>query len=102
PPATSFAVLSPQAAIESAARASVRRLLLGLGAFLVFGALLAWAVGRSIVRRLGALVGAARSLARGDLRVRVDIGGRDEFAELGQAFNEMAAQLEARVVELEA
>jgi signal transduction histidine kinase len=37
---------------------------------------------------------AAKEIARGNLQVRVPVIGRNEMAELAQAFNEMAAQLE--------
>ena len=57
--------------------------------------------GRSIVRSLGHVADAARGIARGRLGDRVGVRGRDEFASLGHAFNEMADQLEARVRELE-
>jgi len=42
-----------------------------------------------------ALNRAARTIAQGRLNVRVPTAGRDEMAELGRTFNEMAAQLEA-------
>jgi diguanylate cyclase (GGDEF)-like protein len=41
-------------------------------------------------------------IARGGPHERVPVRGRDEFAELGAALNDMAAQLEARLTELEA
>ena len=63
-------------------------------------AAVAYLEGRSIVRSLGH-VDAARGIARGRLGDRVGVRGRDEFASLGHAFNEMADQLEARVRELE-
>jgi len=44
--------------------------------------------------------GAARAIAQGRLAQRVPIEGRDEFATLGNAFNEMADQLELRLAEL--
>ena len=49
--------------------------------------------GRSFVRPLDALMRGTRSLADGRLQERVDIAGRDEFAELGRAFNSMADRL---------
>jgi diguanylate cyclase (GGDEF)-like protein len=69
---------------------------------LILIALLAYIEGRAIVRTLGALVEAARGIAQGQLDERVPVKGRDEFAQLGRAFNEMADQLQARVSELEA
>src|SRR5205814_3845960 len=56
--------------------------------------------GRAIVTSIRRLVNAARAIARGDLEQRVPVQGRDEFALLGRAFNDMAVQLQARVQEL--
>src|SRR6266516_2980394 len=60
------------------------------------------APGRSTVLTLGRFADAAYGIARGRLSERVPVRGRDEFAQLGHAFNEMAKQLETRLVELEA
>jgi signal transduction histidine kinase len=49
--------------------------------------------GRSFVRPLDALMHATRSLSEGRLQERVTIAGRDEFNELGRAFNSMADRL---------
>ena len=49
--------------------------------------------GRSFVRPLDALMRGTRSLAEGRLQERVAIAGRDEFTELGRAFNSMADRL---------
>jgi two-component system sensor histidine kinase BaeS len=49
--------------------------------------------GRSFVRPLDALMHGTRALADGRLQERVTIAGRDEFAELGRAFNSMADRL---------
>jgi signal transduction histidine kinase len=49
--------------------------------------------GRSFVRPLDALMRGTRSLAEGRLQERVAITGRDEFTELGRAFNSMADRL---------
>ena len=54
------------------------------------------------MRTLRALAEAAHGIARGRLSERVPVRGRDEFAMLGNAFNEMANQLQARLDELEA
>jgi diguanylate cyclase (GGDEF)-like protein len=95
------AVLTPQAAID-AAKASVRwRLLLALGLSLLFVVLAAYVEGRTIVRSIGQVVEAARGIASGRLSERVPVRGRDEFAELGRAFNDMADQLQGRLADLE-
>jgi diguanylate cyclase (GGDEF)-like protein len=95
-------VASPQARIDAANRAATDRLLVGLVAALVFVGCVAYIEGRAIVRTIRRLVEAARAIALGDLRQRVPVQGRDEFALLGRTFNEMAFQLQTRLDELEA
>ena len=56
---------------------------------LVIGALLA----RGITRPLRQLTAASRSIAEGDLDVRVPVRSQDEVGELASAFNHMAADL---------
>jgi diguanylate cyclase (GGDEF)-like protein len=101
-PVVRFAVLSPQSLIDAANSSSRNKLLLGLIASLALVALVAYFEGRSIVRTLRALAEAAHGIARGRLSERVPVRGRDEFAMLGTAFNDMANQLEERLAELEA
>ena len=101
-PVVRFAVLSPQALIDAANSSSRNRLLLGLLASLLLVSLVAYFEGRSIVRTLRGLAEAAHGIARGRLSERVPVRGRDEFAMLGTAFNDMANQLEARLAELDA
>lgn len=48
----------------------------------------------SITARLKGIVGAARELSGGDFAARVPVSGTDEVAELAEAFNQMAANLE--------
>jgi diguanylate cyclase (GGDEF)-like protein len=96
-----FAVLSPQSLIDAANATSRNRLLLGLLASLALVSLVAYVEGRSIVRTLRGLAEAAHAIARGSLSERVPVKGKDEFALLGTAFNDMANQLQARLDELE-
>jgi signal transduction histidine kinase len=72
-------------------------LMLGaLGIFLVVVAVLAAdRLGRSMVRPVGALSSAARSLGDGDLTTRVTPDGPEEVAEVGEAFNVLASRLVA-------
>ncbi len=56
---------------------------------------LGYLLSETITERIVALGRAARQIARGQLDTRVSISGQDEMAGLSQAFNEMAAQLEA-------
>jgi diguanylate cyclase (GGDEF)-like protein len=100
-PSVRFAVMSPQSLIDAANSTSRNRLLLGLLLSLGVVSLIAYFEGRSIVRTLRTLAEAAHAIARGRLSERVPVRGRDEFALLGSAFNDMANQLQARLAELE-
>jgi diguanylate cyclase (GGDEF)-like protein len=100
-PAATLAVVSPQSRIDAANSAVQRRLIFGLIALLALVGLVGYFEGRTIVRTLGQLVTAANQIARGRFGTRVSVRGRDELAVLGQSFNEMAAQLESRLQELE-
>jgi diguanylate cyclase (GGDEF)-like protein len=102
PAGTRLAIVMPQGRIDAAVTAAEGRVFLPLLIALILIALLAYIEGRSIVRTLGGLVEAARGIAHGKLDERVPVKGRDEFAQLGRAFNEMADQLQARISELDA
>ena len=101
PRGLAFVALSPQSAIDAAARRSERGILLVLAGSLTLIAVVTYLLGRSIVRTLRRLSDAANALASGHLSERVEVRGRDEFADLAGAFNDMAAQLQQRLVELE-
>ena len=101
-PQVRLAVLSSQALIDTAGAQTRDRLLFGLLACLALIGVVAYLQGRSIVRNLRRVATAARGIAHGSFGERVPVRGRDEFAALGTAFNEMAEQLEARLAELEA
>ncbi|HEX6973070.1 MAG TPA: HAMP domain-containing protein, partial [Vicinamibacterales bacterium] len=55
--------------------------------------LLTYALSRRILHPVGELRTAAERMQRGELGVQVEVRGRDEIAELGQAFNSMASRL---------
>ena len=80
---------SAQQATESSAEAILtgRTLLLTISAFSIGGALLiAWLfVGRVILRRLQMLSDWMRRMASGDLESPVEVGGRDEIADMAAA-----------------
>jgi diguanylate cyclase (GGDEF)-like protein len=97
----SFAVLTPQHRIAAAAHHAERMLLVALIGMLVLVSLAAYGLSRSIVGSLGRLAHAAEGIAAGRFDERVPVRGRDEFGQLAGAFNEMAAQLEARMAELD-
>lgn len=66
-------------------------LLFASGISVSFGYLLSTSLSSSLQR----LVDAAEQLSGGDFTVRVSVGGRDEVAQLGKAFNRMAQRLQA-------
>ena len=94
-------VIAPQDAIDAAAEGIQQRLLIGLLAALLLIALVAYVEGRSVVRTVSSIAGAANAIARGKYDERVPVRGRDELATLGNAFNQMADQLQFRLEELE-
>ncbi|HWM14391.1 MAG TPA: diguanylate cyclase [Gaiellaceae bacterium] len=101
-PAVTLVGLTPRAAIAKATGDLRERFLLfSIVAMLAVG-ILAYALGRTIVRSLRELADAAGAVARGRFERRVPDRGRDEFGDLGRAFNQMASQLEARLEELAA
>jgi diguanylate cyclase (GGDEF)-like protein len=101
-PAARLAVLTRKSVIDAATMRTRDRLLAGLLVCLALVGVVAYLQGRAIVRHLRRFAAAAHGIAHGRLQERVPVRGRDEFAELGTAFNDMAAQLEARLAELEA
>jgi diguanylate cyclase (GGDEF)-like protein len=102
PAPTMLLALTPKAQIDAAAGDIRQRFLLFALVALLAVAILAYALGRTIVRSLKELADAAGAVARGQFERRVPAGGRDEFGTLGRAFNDMAAQLELRLEELAA
>ncbi len=78
-------------------------MLMGAGALIVLINLGGgwWFIRRFIARPVEQLVGAANALTDGDLSHRVEIDGRDELAQLGQAFNLMADRLRGKIQALE-
>ena len=77
-----------------------RALIRAGGLTLLLAFVLAFLLGRSVLRPLRRLGRAARSLGAGDLGARVRVRGRDELADVARAFNESAASLEYTVREL--
>lgn len=57
-------------------------------------AILAWIFAYGLTRRLDALAGMAQRIAQGEWHYRIELKGRDELAEMGLAFDKMAAQIE--------
>jgi diguanylate cyclase (GGDEF)-like protein len=96
-----FAALAPDRELAAAYTSARWRIAASLfAAVLLFGGLV-YLLGISIVGTLRRLAGAADEIARGRFRERVQVSGRDEFAQVAGAFNRMAEQLEQRLIELE-
>ncbi len=70
------------------------RLLLATALALAIAAAVAWVLAGRLTAPLRRLAAAARDLGGGDMSTRVRVEGEDEVAEVGTAFNEMAADLE--------
>jgi two-component system, OmpR family, sensor kinase len=70
------------------------RLLLATALAMAIAALVGWLLAGRLTAPLRRLAGAARQLGAGQLSTRVQVEGDDEVAEVGAAFNEMAADIE--------
>ncbi len=69
-------------------------LLLAGGIALVVASLVGFLVSRSIYRPIQRVASASRSVARGQLQQRVDVGGSQEAQELATSFNQMTEEVE--------
>ena len=67
---------------------------------LLFAIVLALLAARRVLLPVQRLAGAADRLAHGDLRIRLEVTGSDEMADLVRTFNAMAAALEQNVADL--
>ena len=54
-----------------------------------------------LTRRVRAMAATVRAFERGDLKARVDAGSADEIGQLGHAFNDMAAKMEAHLAAIQ-
>ena len=57
-------------------------------------------VSKSLQQQILGLLGVARRLGKGDFSAKAPTVGHDEFAQLGEEFNKMSRQLEARLEDL--
>lgn len=99
-PEVRVSILAPAGSAASETRKN--RLIAGgilLGFFLAAIAC-AVLVSKSLQERILELLGAARRLGDGDFSAEVPTVGHDEFAALGEEFNKMSRQLEARLEDL--
>lgn len=76
------------------ARQMTRELLILTGFFLLLMMTIGYLGGRwQIVRPISKLMEGTKAISRGDLDQKVEIPTRDEFSELGNAFNQMTGRL---------
>jgi signal transduction histidine kinase len=68
--------------------------LVSASSVLAASAIAAWILARQLSKPIRQIQRATTSIAAGDFEVRVDEDGHDELAELGQAVNRMARELE--------
>jgi signal transduction histidine kinase len=69
------------------------QLLAAIGLALLGTVILGWFWGRNFITRIFALTRATQAIAEGRMDERVQIGGKDEIHQLGDAFNSMADRL---------
>jgi signal transduction histidine kinase len=70
-------------------------------ASLLLAAFVAWALALRVTRPLEALTLGARRVAEGELEHRLEVRTGDEIQVLAEAFNDMAARLQATIADLE-
>ncbi len=75
-------------------------LVLGLGALMLFGAIMAWTMRRVVTQPLQHMAIVSQQLAAGDFDVRVLTSSSDEIGRVGQQFNVMADQISQTVARL--
>ncbi len=74
------------------------------GAVVTFATLIGgwWFMRRFVLRPVQELVRASSAISSGDLSARVELSGRDELAQLGHAFNQMAQSTQSSILNLQA
>jgi PAS domain S-box-containing protein len=102
-PGTPWTVLLefPRGPILADAHAVATRLALLTGAAALVGLLIAWTLTRRTMQPLAELAEASRAIAAGDRARRMRARSGDEFGEVADAFNRMAAQVEQARARLE-
>lgn len=89
------AAMERERAAANASLARMRAWWMGTALLLVLGALAAALYfGRALRRPLDALTAGAQALEQGRLQHRIELPGRDEFAEVARSMNAMADELE--------
>ncbi|MGC6484406.1 MAG: SpoIIE family protein phosphatase [Candidatus Puniceispirillales bacterium] len=76
--------------------------MLYISIFMIFGVMVFTILaGNNIRSRVAELIKGTSSLSAGDLKTRITVGGRDELAKIGTAFNAMAETLQQSREEIE-
>jgi signal transduction histidine kinase len=88
-------------AVSDDTRHTLTLVLIGLAAAIIAAALFFFGLVNSMREPLSRLVAAARRLAARDLDSRVEVSGPAETATLGEAFNEMATELQGAYKRIE-
>ena len=82
-------------AVQGALIVGIQRNLLNISILtFVIALFLAVVFSRRLTKRLKEILSAMRIVGRGDYGYKLDVRGRDELAELGQAFNNLTGRLE--------
>lgn len=87
-------------AYDQVLRQQLGRFILICSGLLLGMTLLVWLILKKVLKPFEVLTETARRLGEGDLKARVQVGGRDELGILGAAFNRMADQVERQVDDL--
>jgi two-component system phosphate regulon sensor histidine kinase PhoR len=90
-------VARPTASVNASVSDITRSILIALLATAAAAAILSLAIGTTIMRPLGRLARAARTIASGDLSERVRPRPSGEVGELADAFNQMAESLQGLI-----
>ena len=101
PEGLSFAALAPQRALDAGARDSEQGIGAALLSSLVLLGAITYLLGKSVVGTLRQFASAANAIAGGNFGERVEVRGRDEFANLARTFNDMASQLEQQRLDVQ-
>jgi two-component system sensor histidine kinase MtrB len=94
PSGPDFYFFYPAQEVSDALSQLARRLAVASGVILVIGAMGAGLIARRVLRPVAVADRAARSMAEGDLTVRLPAETEDELGGLAVSFNQMAASLE--------
>jgi two-component system phosphate regulon sensor histidine kinase PhoR len=90
-------VALPLAMVEQNVSHVTRIIILATVIIAVLAVLAVWIIARIITRPIRQLTEASREIAAGQLGQKITVQTKDEIGQLAQAFNEMSANLEARV-----